>query len=325
VRKATAVGVFSRVQAYNEGLTVYLYDDSLLESWKQCGDIDRLLWDCESGSEFVAAFQEGDLIAYELPQDDDIYVDIALRPPLTDEEIACMNVREPLTGFLRLPTGRLCVECANDFRFDPDIDEAEEEGGILIEVPRGDYRVRIYHVDMDALALDEQVEYRGPFQVVTLEPTGELGKLHSEHRYLRFPLRKEAFPVRKLDTSWAGRYTFDGGIFTGVFVHNYDVSGPCINFDREAETALGLEIGDRLVIEFDSAGIEALFLGNADALGPEVDEFARVRNHTKCRFVTDREGIEKLMLFEFPDRDMMHFDFRKTRLFGTRVKIRRLG
>jgi len=317
MRQTTIVGDFNRVRAYNEGLVVYLYDDSLLEVSKQRGDIDQLQWQDKCGREAASAFPPGDLLAYELRQDDDIRVDVAVHPPLSPEEIAQIGALEPLSGFLRLSTGRLCVECANNFRFDPEYDEAEEEHGAIVQVPHGGYRVWVYHIDMDAMPADEQYEYRGPFQVITLETVATEEIPPRGSAYLPFPRKKKALPERRLDTSWSGKYTLEGDVFTGIFVHNYDVSGPCINFDRHAEIALALRIGCRLAIEFESARIVALFLGNADGLDA-------TRNLTKCGFVKDREGVEKLMLFEFTDRDMMHFDFRKKPLYGTPVRIRRL-
>jgi len=317
------VGEFHRVQAYNEGLVVYLYDDSLYEEWKQRKDSPEKVVSGKRGSKRAAAFPVGDMLSYELRGDGEICIDLAVRVPLADEEMARLAALDPLVGFLRLPTGRLRVECANDFRFDPDLDEADEGGGALIETAPGAYHVRIYHVDMTALAGDEQYEYRGPQQVITLESAQTEETPAGARSHLTFPRRRKPSRKRKLDTSWQGRFEFEDGIFTGEFVHNYDVSGPCINFDSDVGILLDLKIGSKLLIEFDNARIEAIFLGNSQQMHPDADRFAAIRNHTKCGFVIDREGIEKLMLFEFPDRDMMHLDFRKTPLCGTPVRIRR--
>lgn len=321
------VGDFNRVCAYNEGLVVYIYDDSQIEAWQRLSGSEQVRRYSLSDREFATGFAPSDMLAYELRQDDEVRLDIAVRPPLTDEETALLCVREPQTGLLRLPTGRLCVECANNVRFNPDYFESEmdeDERGTLIEVPPGDYRVWLYHVDFEALPTDELRDYRGPCQVVTLEPAKAHGAASPAGNFLPFPCGKQARLAKQLDKSWAGRYTLENGAFQGQFVHNYDVSGPCINFDRVAADALGLKIGDRLAVEFDEAHIKALFLGDAVGRDPAAAEFAAAPNHTKCCFVIDRERVEKLMLFQFPDRDMMHLDFRKTPLFGTPVRIRRL-
>lgn len=176
---------------------------------------------------------------------------------------------------------------------------------------------------MTALAADEQHEYRGPQQVITLEPADTEETPDGMRSHLIFPRRRKPSRKRKLDTSWQSRFSLEDGIFTGEFVHNYDVSGPCINFNSDLGILLDLKIGNKLLIEFDNARIAAIFLGNAQQMHLNADRFATIRNHTKCGFVIDREGIEKLMLFEFPDRDMMHFDFRKIPLCGTPVRIRR--
>jgi hypothetical protein len=315
-----------RVRAYNEGLVVYLYDDSLYDAWKERGDVPKAFARSRGRREWATLFPAGDLLAYELRQDDEIRVDVLVRPSLTEEEMAAMRTLEPLRGFLRLPSGRLRVECANDFRFDPDHADAGIKGGAIIDVPPGTYDVDVHHVDMESLPADECYEYQGPMQIVTLSPATELRMLACRKVHLRYPRRKKARASAKTaDTSWSGKYTVEGGVFRGIFVHNYDVSGPCINFDRNAQRALALQLGDRLAVEFDSALIGALFLDDNNWRKPEVDSFARIPNHTKCAFVIDREGIEKLMLFEFPDRDMKHFDFRKKPLFKTPVAIRKLA
>ena len=302
--QTTPLKNFNRVTGYNEGLRVYLFDDSL---------------QVKPSQEPASAFLPGDLLAYELRQDDEICVDLAVRPPLTPDEMAQIDAQEPLSGFLCLATGRLCVEWANNFRFDPECDGANEDCGTIIQVPPGHYRVWIYHIDMDAKPADEQYEHPGPLQMITLEPIRADEIPTTGCVVLPFPRRKKKTNRRKKkpDTSWSGQYTLENDVFTGMFVHNYDVSGPCINFDRHAQNALALTADCRVSIEFESARIIALFLGNAD-------EINTIRNHTKCGFITDREGIEKLMLFEFPDRDMMHFDFRKKPLYGTTVRIRRI-
>ncbi len=314
------------MQAYNEGLRVYLYDDALLRVWKARGDGSRLSGRGKAGREVAGGFAPGELLAYDLRQDGAICVDVAVRGPLSGEERERMGLLEPLLGLLSLPTGALCVECANDFRLDAEDDGAGEDGGTLIQVPPDKYLVRVYHVDMESLPADEQYDYEGPFQVVTLEPAGATDVPPAKRGYLAYPRRRTAGAKKKVDTSWVGKYSVDDSGFEGVFVHNYDVSGPCINFDRDVAYVLGLALGSRVVVEFESARIEALFVGNAhaDERDPAADVFAEIRGQTKCGFVTDREGIEKLMLFEFPDRDMMHFDFRKKPLFGTAVRIRRL-
>lgn len=72
------------------------------------------------------------MLSYELRGDSEICIYLAVRVPLSDEEIARLAVLESLVGFLHLQTGQLRVECANDFCSDPDLDEAGEGGGALI-------------------------------------------------------------------------------------------------------------------------------------------------------------------------------------------------
>lgn len=325
------VGEFNRVRAYNDGLVVYLYDDSQIGIWRRLSEREQARRYTRSVKEFAARFAPGDLLAYELPQDDSICLDVAVRPPLTDGETARLCLRESLTGLLSLPTGRLCVECANNVRFDPDHVEAEmdeDERGTLIEVPPRDYRVWLYHVDFDSLPQDELLNYQGPQQVVTLEAVEAGMATSSKGNFLPHPINRKACPAAKPDTSWAGQYTIESGVFTGMFVHNYHASGTCMNFDRRAADELGLKIGDRLAIEFEGTRIVVIFLGDLNIWGdpedPTADELARTPNQSKCGLIIEREQVDKLMLTRCRDRDLYSIELRKTPLYGTPVRIKRL-
>src|SRR5262245_11626640 len=103
-----------RVEVYNEGLCVYLHDEGhqprlreMIASGKygQAG-AGNTFYDNLSEPEFGMAVAKKRLaLAYELQQDDEVAVEVAVGPPLTTKELAVARWLPPQRAKLDLPTG----------------------------------------------------------------------------------------------------------------------------------------------------------------------------------------------------------------------------
>ncbi len=136
---------------YNEGIVVFLYDEA---NEQQIRDDDpKIIWGADP-----AAFKEpatrrllaaGDLLFYGLQGDGGVDVEVVVGAPLTKEELATGKWFGPQTGYLSLPSGRLCIHSYNTLPMG-DNENPEDEGGV-VEVPAGTYRVTLYRKDWDAM------------------------------------------------------------------------------------------------------------------------------------------------------------------------------
>ena len=160
----------SPIQSYNEGLVVFLYDDgntdliqeanpSILEGFGEEDATDPIL------TELAA---NGVLVVFELQGDGDLSIELAVGEPLTDVEIAEGGWSLPTQrARLKLPSGKLRIECYNNLQFDPYT--AEGEIGEKISIVPGDYTISLYRRDL----LGDETEDSGTdyaWQVIVLTP-----------------------------------------------------------------------------------------------------------------------------------------------------------
>ena len=176
----------THVEAYNEGLVVFLYDDaqtdmireaspSILEGFGEQDVADPTL---------ARLAAEGALVVFELEQDDELSIELAVGEPLTADELAGGRWCRTQRARLNLPSGVLCIEGYNNLQFDPD--PMDEEPGARITVPPGYYAMSLYRSDIFAY---EESETDAPYawQVITLTP--EQGpSVELEGPMLRFPV-----------------------------------------------------------------------------------------------------------------------------------------
>lgn len=160
-------------QFYNDGLVIFLYDDqsqeaikainpSILEGYGK-GDINPELFE-------VA--KKGLLVAYELFQDDEVAIEVAIGAPLNEQEREALGPCLPVQrAYLNLPSGKLAIEGYGNLRLSPDFDP-DEEPGALLDVPPGEYIVSIYSVDEDAQ--EEELEtVSKPNHLLVLTPLNQ--------------------------------------------------------------------------------------------------------------------------------------------------------
>ena len=133
------------VEFYNEGLVVFLYDEesadaireaspTLLEGFGEADARDPAL---------ARVARDGLLVAFELEQDDEVAIELAIGSPLTEDEAGDAWLPAG-RAFLALPSGSLRVEGYNNLRLSPDYDP--EEPGRAVDVPPGRYAVSLYRL-----------------------------------------------------------------------------------------------------------------------------------------------------------------------------------
>jgi hypothetical protein len=183
-----------RLHLRNSGLEVWLYDDASREHI--CAGNAATELPTGMPARFDELTREGLIVGYSLEQDDDLDVEVHIGEPLTERELAKGRWLAPQTAFLRLPSGRLCVESNDASRVGSG--QPTEQGG-AVEVPPGDYRLALYRADHEALSR-EHLTWHGPQEVIVLTPGGNRGDaavdlLPFEH---------------KRDMSWVGKYQVRG-------------------------------------------------------------------------------------------------------------------
>lgn len=267
-----------RVEVYNEGLIVYLYDPAHAEAIVAANPSSVLeVCDVEYSKDkaLKQLVKDGLFAAYELDQDDPVAVDIVVGEPLTKEEMKRSGAKwlKPLTGVLNIQSGRLRVDSANTFRLSKEArfhaqNYAEEHGkppkdsnykafGLSdpsgeAKVPPGEYMLTLHRVDFDAF--DEEEEWEGPSEVITLTPLTESNR------------PKKLHPVIPHSTSRVYyKYQTAARVKDGVFEGRV-LSTKLINFTQRHAEQLGLRRGQRLRVQVGDQPYDMIFLGGADPL-----------------------------------------------------------
>jgi len=183
-----------RLRVPNSGLEVWLYDESHRDRIRVGTPSDGL--PTGMPARFEERTREGLIVGYSLAQDDELDIEIHVGRPLSAKEQGKGRWLAPQTAWLRLPSGRLCVESNDSSRVGSG--HATEAGG-AVEVPPGYYRLTLHRVDHEALRR-EGLAWRGPQEVIVLTPGGSAEEAATD--LLSFE------PVR--DHSWVGAYRLDG-------------------------------------------------------------------------------------------------------------------
>lgn len=180
-----------RVRVPNSGREVWVYDDANRDTIRTVGPPET------GAGGMPPAFEQsargGLVLGYSLLQDDEVDVEVHVGAPFTPAELARGRWLEPQHAFLRVPSGRLCVESNDASRIGP---EAPTEKGKTVTVPKGEYRVTLLRVDHEALDR-EGLAWQGAEEMLLLTPGGTAADAVAE--LLPFEERR--------DLGWVGRYT----------------------------------------------------------------------------------------------------------------------
>jgi hypothetical protein len=185
--------------------------------------------------------RSGLLVGYSLVQDDDLDIEISVGPPLTAKRLSAARWLEPQTAFLRLPSGKLCVESNDASRLGP---EKPGEEGATVELPPGDYRLTLYRLDYEAMRR-ESLEWEGPQELIVLTPGGSTKD--SANGLLPYEERR--------DQSWIGQYTIAQGRAEALVWLGDGWDTFALNLDSGAIAALGLRPGSFLRTTIPAAGL----------------------------------------------------------------------
>lgn len=227
------------VTVTNSGLEVWLYDEANLDSIRATNTPNHGFGGMPGG--FDALTRDGVVVGYSLWQDDEINLAVHVGAPFTDKELAVSRWLSPQRAFLRLPSGRLCIESNDASRLGP---ENPTEKGAVVDVPAGDYGFTLYRVDDEALDR-ERLTWKGPQEVVVLTPGGNPRDAATD--LLSFEHRR--------DNDWVGNYTV-GGTSAEALAWFGDYWDTCIvNLDSAAIAKLGIEPGTYLRTTVPAAGI----------------------------------------------------------------------
>jgi hypothetical protein len=216
----------TRLSVFNSGNEAWLYDDA------NCGKIRRADPDSGAGGMpggFEKSTRQGMIVGYSLMQDDELDIEVHVGDPFTSSELSVARWLEPQHAFLRLPSGRLCVESNDASRVGP---EEPTDKGAVVDLPRGDYRVTLYRIDHEALDREKLI-WRGPQEVIVFTPGGTGADAASD--LLPFAPRR--------DTNWIGKYKIKGRRAEALawFSDYWDTF--VVNLDSAAASRLSLTPG----------------------------------------------------------------------------------
>jgi hypothetical protein len=233
-----------RIEVYNEGLFIFLYDEARLEELKaaEAAEVVSGGDNVEDGEKRRRALgKAGALVAYQLYQDDPEVVEVAVGPPLSAAERKKLPFVEPQQALLSLPSGKLRIESWNSLAISDD--GGGEKGGRL-QVPPGDYVLTLHRVDFWSDA-DHPIS-----AFITLTPVRDLAPLKKPSPMLPLP---DSSDVRRKKSS------VTDGAFHGIILEGRDEL--ITNLTPDGIDKLGWRWGERLRVETEGWRKEAVFLG----------------------------------------------------------------
>ena len=244
----------THLRVRNSGLEVWLYDDANLGMIRDTagatgrrqvsGPARTVSIDAGFGgmpANLPDLTRQGIVLGYSLSQDDDLEIAVHVGHPLSDAEMSVARWLEPQTAFLRLPSGRLCVESNDASRIGP---EQPAETGGQVTVPPGDYRVTLYRIDHETLDR-ERLTWGGPEQVIVLTPGGTTADAAD------FLLPYED----RRDLGWVGKYTVHGNRADGLAWFDSAWETFALNLDSPAAAKLSLVPGSYIRTHVPTVGI----------------------------------------------------------------------
>ena len=243
------------IKIYNEGLSVFLYDEANYESIRKA--VPAILFDSNEDPHEDRALKklaaEGKLVVYELRQDDSLHIEVVVGGRLTKKEMRGAKWHKPQTAPLSLPSGTLFIDSYNSLRLLPE-EKPYEKGG-TVKVKPGNYVLTLHRIDWDQMG---GTGYNGPSEVITLTPAGKTKTIKSRRPILTYLDEKHP--------AWAGKYKMADNEFRGLSLFpNSDEKPPslAVNLDKRATERLRLHRNAHLQLVLDSGETYDLYY-NAD-------------------------------------------------------------
>lgn len=243
VRKASKRAAF-----YNEGPVVFLYDSSHASAIR------------ESGAEILEGYGEqtaddpallelaskGQLLLYELYQDDEVEIEIIVADKISADERARLSAhtRSP-AGWIWLPTGRLFLDSYNTLRAG---NEEITDQGATVVVPPGHYSVVVYLCNGE---LAESSDH--PQDVLLLRP------LKRKPKGRRPAIICDRTSTLQSAEGGVGYGKITDNVFNGLVYFVPDTDLFAVNMDPKTAGALHLRAGS--TFSFEIAGGELVLPG----------------------------------------------------------------
>jgi hypothetical protein len=235
----------TEVEVSNSGLEVWLYDDASLKAIREARGSDKGAGGMPPG--FEAKSKKGLVIGYSLYQDDAVQLAVFVGAPLTEKELSASRFLEPQRAFLRLPSGRLCIESNDASRIGPEYMKEHAAKGGHVKVPPGDYRVTLYRIDHEALDR-EGLKWQGPQEIVVLTPGGSAKD--AADGLLPFEQRR--------DTKWVGQFKLDGRRAEALVWFDDYWDTFTLNLNKAALKKLGVKPGTYIRTQVPATGLSLL-------------------------------------------------------------------
>ena len=194
-----------RFEIRNSGLLVFLYDEANSDLIRDAKPGVLSGYNRKTASKDKALQQlatQGLLVVYELNQDADRVVEVAVGPPLSAREKQGIKWLPPQRALLNLPSGRLSIEPYDSLRLNPDWDlwvrdhreryktEMEYHGARMKASP-GRYALTLHRVNWDLLndqkTGDASTKAGLPSEVITLTPKAPRGRAPIPLPLLSYP------------------------------------------------------------------------------------------------------------------------------------------
>jgi len=280
-----------RAAFYNEGPVVFLYDGSYAAAIRESG-AEVLEGFSESSADDPALTElaaRGELVLYELFQDDEVEIEVIVADKITPDERARLSahVRLP-TGWIRLPTGKLFLDSYNTLR--AGYEEATDKGATL-SLPAGDYSVTVYQCDNVAAEKSEH-----PHDVLLLRP------LKRKPTARRPAILCDTYTAPPPAEGGIGYGKVTDGVFNGLIRFISGTHIFAVNMDPQAAEALGMQAGKGITFEIADGGltIPGVYMGGTgneyQSALPIVEE--REKNAVELARVSwgAREGFDGILL-----------------------------
>lgn len=215
----------TRVEVFNSGLEVWLYDKANAKTIVSQGLWRKLV---DGGS------TDGKLVGYSLRQDDSLCIDVVVGKALTARELAAGRWLAPQRALLRAPSGKLAVESNDSCRVADEAEDRTDRGGV-VKIPSGNYRLTLHRIDYEALSREEMT-WNGAQEVIVLTPGGK----PADDAHGLLPFKESA------DLAWVGKVVIEGSTAQGLVWFDDYWDTFFANLDSASVKALGLKPGSYL-------------------------------------------------------------------------------
>ena len=232
------------VQLDNSGLLVFLRDpahDGTLNGAPP-SVLSHFTGPLDAKDEALLKLQAGTLVAFELPQDDAVDVEIIVGQPLTAKQQAG-KYHDPERTSLVIPSGTLRIETYESLSVGPN--RGADEGRSLAVRP-GEYVLSLYR------RTDAPTRGKSKGDVIVLTPAAKAAPLASSRSLLLLP-RPEIVDVGEVSAN-----EFHGHVLE-TFVGGGAIA---LSMRREHAQTLGLRLGHRLDLALAAGARQAVYLGS---------------------------------------------------------------